>query len=193
MTDEHLVLELVVRARGGDVEAVGALYDHYAERVFRFVLVRLSRRQDAEDVSQRVFLQMIQALPRYQSRGTPFGAWLFRIARNAVIDHQRTHHAHEPLEAVSDTASGQRGPEQMAITSSEMDRVADALAQLTDEQREVITLRFFAELSPGEIAAMLGRRQGAIRATQFRALQALRQQLSPSDDTASAIPQEAAE
>lgn len=193
MNDEHLVPELVARARGGDVEAVGALYDHYADRVFRFVRSRLSRQQDAEDVSQRVFLQMIQALPRYQSRGTPFGAWLFRIARNAVIDHQRTHRQHEPLDAATDTASGQRGPEEMAMTSSEMDRVGAALAQLTDEQREVITLRFVAELSPGEIAAVLGRRQGAIRATQFRALQALRRLLSPSGETAGALPREATE
>jgi RNA polymerase sigma-70 factor (ECF subfamily) len=189
MTDEHLVPQLVVRARGGDVEAVGALYDHYAERVFRFVRFRLSSQQDAEDVSQRVFLQMIQALPRYQSRGIPFGAWLFRIARNAVIDHQRTRRAHEPLEAVADTASGERSLEEIAITSSEIDRVTAALAELTDEQREVITLRFFAELSPGEIAAVLGRREGAIRGTQFRGLQALRRQLAQSASSDSAIPQ----
>ncbi len=193
MTDEHAIEQLVARAHVGDVDAVGALYDHYAERVFRFVRFRVRTEQDAEDVSQRVFLQMIQALPRYQSRGTPFGAWLFRIARNAVIDHQRTHRADEPLEAIADTASGGRGPEELAITASEMDRVAAALAQMTDEQREVITLRFVAELSPGEIAAMLGRREGAIRGTQFRALQALRRQLTQSDEIARAIPQEAAE
>jgi len=193
MTDEHLVPELVARAQGGDVEAVGALYDHYAERVFRFVRFRLSSPQDAEDVSQRVFLQMIRALPRYQGRGAPFGAWLFRIARNAVIDSRRTHHAHEPLEAAADTASGERGPEQIAITTSEMDRVGAAIAQLTDEQQEVIHLRFVAELSPREIAAVLGRREGAIRGTQFRALRALRLQLAQPASSDSAIPQRASD
>jgi RNA polymerase sigma factor, sigma-70 family len=178
MTDEHDIQRLVARARSGDVAAMGALYDHYAERVFRFVRFRLGIAEDAEDVAQRVFVHMIEALPRYQTRGTPFGAWLFRIARNAVIDHQRTRRAHEPLEAFGEAPSKARGPEELVITSTEMERVTGALAQLTEEQREVIAYRFFAELSPREISTVLGRREGAIRATQFRALGALRRILA---------------
>jgi RNA polymerase sigma-70 factor (ECF subfamily) len=187
MTDEHLVTRLVARAQAGDVEAVGALYDHYVERIFRFVRFRLGNQLDAEDVSQRVFLQMIEALPRYRSRGIPFGGWLFRVARNAVIDHGRTHRLHEPLEGMADMDSGQRSPEELAITAAEMQRVASALGALTDDQREVITLRFMAELSPAEIAAVLGRRQGAIRATQFRALQNLRELLGDDEPGGAAL------
>jgi RNA polymerase sigma-70 factor, ECF subfamily len=193
MTDEHLVPDLVARAQSGDRQAAGALYDHYADRVFRFVRARLSNQQDAEDVTQRVFLQMIQALPRYERRGTPFGAWLFRIARNAVIDHQRVQRTHEPIDELAETASGQRGPEETAIARAEIDRVAAAMERLTDEQREVITLRFFADLSSHEVAAVLGRRDGAIRATQFRAVQALRRQLGGDDGMPAAILHGAAE
>jgi RNA polymerase sigma-70 factor (ECF subfamily) len=189
MTDDDSVRQLVASAQGGDVQAMGALYDHYVERVFRFVRFRLGSHLDAEDVSQRVFLQMIEALPRYHSRGAPFGAWLFRIARNAVIDHRRTHRIHEPLEAVVDSASAERGPEEATITAAEMERVAAALNHLTDDQREVITLRFVAGLSHGEIAAVLGRREGAVRATQFRALHALRQQLDDGARVDAALPQ----
>lgn len=178
MTDEHDVQRLVARARHGDVGAMGALHDHYAERVFRFVRFRLGSPQDAEDMAQRVFLRMIEALPRYESRGTPFGAWLFRIARNAVIDHQRTRRSHEPLDAAGDATSMARGPEELAITASEMERVTAALAQLTEEQREVIVYRFFAELSPREISIVVGSREGAVRAMQFRALGALRRHLA---------------
>lgn len=178
MTDEHDIQQLVARARSGDAGAMGVLYELYAERVFRFVRFRIGIAEDAEDVTQRVFLRMIEALPRYETRGTPFGAWLFRIARNAVIDHQRTRRSQEPLETVDEVPSTARGPEEMAITASEMERVAAALAQLTEDQREVIAYRFFAELSPREISKVLGSREGAIRATQFRALGALRRHLA---------------
>lgn len=180
MSDEQLVAQLVARAQANDADAVGALYDHYVDQVFRFVRLRLRNQLDAEDVTQRVFLHMIEALPRYQPRGTPFAAWLFRIARNAVIDHVRTHRVHDPIEVVTDRASGGPSPEETAVTSAEMRRVAVALRLLTDEQREVIGLRFGAGLSHAEIAAVLHRREGAIRGTQFRALQALRRLL---DDT----------
>lgn len=184
MSDERDIAPLVARAQRADAEAVGALYDHYLDRVFRFVRFRLGSRLDAEDVTQRVFLHMIEALPRYRVRGTPFGAWLFRIARNAVIDHQRTHRAHDALEAVADAASGEPSPEDRAIISTEMQRVAGVLEELTEDQREVISLRYWAGLSHAEIAALLGRREGAIRAIQFRALQALRQRLDESPRTA---------
>jgi RNA polymerase sigma-70 factor, ECF subfamily len=177
MSDERLVAQLVARAQESDAEAVGALYDRYVDQVFRFVRLRLRNRLDAEDVTQRVFLHMIEALPRYQARGTPFAAWLFRIARNAVIDHVRTHRPHDPIEVVTDRASAGPSPEETAVTSAEMRRVAVALGHLTDDQREVISLRFGAGLSHAEIAAVLGRREGAVRGTQFRALQALRRLL----------------
>jgi RNA polymerase sigma-70 factor (ECF subfamily) len=177
MSDEELDAELVARAQAGDASAVAALYDRFADPVFRFVRFRVGNAHDAEDLAQRVFLLMIQALPRYQSRGTPFGAWLFRIARNAIIDHARTQRSTEPLEAAAEVGTVERGPEQQAITASEMDRVTAALARLTDDQREVVALRFFAQLSPAEIARVMGRREGTIRATQFRALAALRRLL----------------
>jgi RNA polymerase sigma-70 factor (ECF subfamily) len=183
MTDEHSISELVERAQGGDSAAMAAIFDHFADPIFRFVRFRMGNPQDAEDVSQRVFLQMIEALPRYERRGKPFRAWLFRIARNAIIDHARTHHASEPLDAIRERASHDRGPEAHAMMSAEMEQVASALAYLPDDQREVIGLRFVAELSPTEIAAVLGRRAGTVRATQFRALAALRRRLEPAADT----------
>ena len=157
---------------------MGALYDHYAVRVFRFVRFRVGIAEDAEDIVQRVFIRMIEALPRYRSRGAPFGAWLFRIARNATIDHQRARRLHEPLDAVAEAPALVRGPEELAITASEMDRVVGAMALLTYEQREVIAYRFFAELTPREISKVMGSREGAVRATQFRALGALRRHLA---------------
>jgi RNA polymerase sigma-70 factor (ECF subfamily) len=176
--DEDDVRQLVDRAKNGDHLAVGALYDRYADRLYRFARFRMPDPRDAEDLVQRVFLKMIEALPRYQSRGTPFGAWLFRIARNAVIDQHRTRRINEPLEAAEHEATTTRGPEELAVTATEMDALADAMNQLTDSQRDVIAYRFFAGLSPRETAKVMGKREGSIRTLQFRALLALRRRLS---------------
>jgi RNA polymerase sigma-70 factor (ECF subfamily) len=86
---EQEVDALVERAKAGDRAALGALYDRLADRVYRFAFFRVGRRADAEDLVQRIFLKMIESLPRYQSRGIPFEAWFFRLARNTVIDHLR--------------------------------------------------------------------------------------------------------
>jgi RNA polymerase sigma-70 factor (ECF subfamily) len=180
--DEYDVRQLVDRAKNGDHLAVGALYDRYADRLYRFARFRMPDPRDAEDLVQRVFLKMIEALPRYQHRGTPFGAWLFRIARNAVIDQHRTQRVNEPLDAAEHEASTTRGPEELAVMATEVDALAAAMHQLTDAQRDVIAYRFFAGLSPRETGRVMGKREGSIRTLQFRALHVLRRHLS--DDPA---------
>lgn len=186
MTDnDHSEIDrLVERARAGDPGAFGELYDHYAAPVYRFVLLRVGNAHDAEDLMQRVFMKMIEALPRYQSRGTPFGAWVFRIARNAVIDHARTRRSHDPIGEVDGQLTS--SAEQRDPASVVPDRMAleAALRTLTRDQRDVIAYRFFAGLTPPEIASVMRKREGSVRALQFRALGALRRRLdgSPVDD-----------
>jgi RNA polymerase sigma-70 factor, ECF subfamily len=90
----------------GDTEAVGRLYDALVDPVYRYVAVRLRRREDAEDVTQLVFERIVAALPRYRHNGRPFAAWAFRIARNAVIDHQRRLRPTEPLGVIAEPHDG---------------------------------------------------------------------------------------
>jgi RNA polymerase sigma-70 factor, ECF subfamily len=116
-------------------------------------------------------------LPRYESRGIPFGGWLFRLARNAVIDHVRTRHDHAELDSIIEWTHGDAGPDEIAVVRQELDAVGAALAGLTDEQRETITLRFFAGLSARETAEAMGKQEGTVRGLQFRAIAALRRQL----------------
>lgn len=175
---DHDVPELVARAQRGDHTAFAALHDRFAARLYRFVRFRVGDASDAEDVVQRVFLKVIEALPRYEERGAPFAAWLFRLARNTVIDHVRTRHIAEPLESQLARPASGRGPEELAIAADELDALAVALGQLTQEQRDVIAYRFFAGLSPAEIGLIMGKREGTIRALQFRALGALRRELA---------------
>ncbi|HEY8921116.1 MAG TPA: sigma-70 family RNA polymerase sigma factor [Candidatus Limnocylindria bacterium] len=169
---------LVERARAGDQAAIGAIYDRLAGRVYRFALFRVGSRADAEDLMQRIFLKMIESLPRYQPRGVPFEAWFFRLARNTVIDHLRARRRLQPLETIAEVDSTRPGPEESAELAMEFRRLETALEDLTPVQQEVIGYRFMAGLSAREIGLIIGKREGSVRALQFRALQALRRSLT---------------
>jgi RNA polymerase sigma-70 factor (ECF subfamily) len=178
MTLDDAALErLVEEARSGDSWAFGRLFDHFHEPIYRYIASRIQRPSDAEDLTQLVFVKALEALPRYEARGVPFGGWLFRLARNAVIDFVRTRHEHSELDTIVEQAGGDAGPDQVAVTREEIDAVAVALAALTEEQREAIALRFFAGLSAREAAEAMGRQEGTVRGLQFRAIAALRRQL----------------
>jgi RNA polymerase sigma-70 factor (ECF subfamily) len=175
--DDAAIERLVAEAQGGDAWAFGALFDHYHEPVYRYVVSRVHRPTDAEDLTQLVFVKALEALPRYEARGIPFGGWLFRLARNTVIDFVRTRHEHSELDMVRERMTGDAGPDDVAATREQLDEVAAALETLTDEQREAIALRFFAGLSAREAAEAMGKQEGTVRGLQFRAIAALRRQL----------------
>ena len=98
--DDAAIEGLVAAAKAGDAEAYGRIFDHYHEAVHRYIAARVRRPSDAEDLAQLVFVKALEALPRYEQRGVPFGGWLFRLARNVVIDHLRTSREHVELDAL---------------------------------------------------------------------------------------------
>jgi RNA polymerase sigma-70 factor, ECF subfamily len=175
--DEETLDRLVAEAQRGDPEAFGRIFDAYVGPIHRFIASRVNRPSDAEDLTQLVFVKALEALPRYEARGIPFGGWLFRLARNAIIDQVRTRRDHLSLVAAVTRETEDAGPEAMAALRDDLERVARALIELTDDQREVIELRFFAGLSVHETADAMGRQDGTVRGLQFRALAALRRSL----------------
>ena len=186
--DDGAIERLVGAARQGDPEAFGALFDHFYGPVYRYVVARVGRPSDAEDLAQLVFVKALEALPRYESRGVPFGGWLFRLARNVVIDHIRTRRDHATLDLIAERPGIEDGPDDLAVHRQELDSVAVALRRLTPEQREAIELRFFAGLSAKEAAEAMGRQEGTIRGLQFRAIAALRRELGIADPAAALPP-----
>jgi RNA polymerase sigma-70 factor, ECF subfamily len=175
--DEETLDRLVAEAKGGDPEAFGRIFDAYVGPLYRFIVSRVNNPSDAEDLTQLVFVKALEALPRYEARGIPFGGWLFRLARNAIIDQIRTRRDHLSLVTATTRETEDAGPEAMATLRDDLDRVARAMTALTDDQREVIELRFFAGLSVLEAAVAMGRQEGTIRGLQFRAIASLRRAL----------------
>jgi RNA polymerase sigma-70 factor, ECF subfamily len=180
--DDEAVERLVAAAKAGDPEAFGSLFDAYYGPVYRYVASRVGRPSDAEDLAQLVFVKVLESLPRYEQRGVPFGGWLFRLARNVVIDHVRTRREHVTLDVIVEKSSGDQGPDELAVLRQEMDSIAHALRRLTPEQREAVELRFFAGLSAKEAAEAMGRQEGTVRGLQFRAIAALRRELGIAPD-----------
>jgi len=170
--------ELAAAAAHGDAEAVGRLYDALVEPIYRYVVVRVHRREDAEDLTQVVFERIVASLPRYRPRGKPFEAWAFRIARNAVIDHFRRERNHQPLDEEDHLVRGDAGPEALSLRGEELRELRDAIGFLTTDQQEALALRFAAGLSAEEAAQVMGRRAGTVRGLTHRAICSLRRHLS---------------
>ena len=166
-----------MQAKRGDPEAFGRIFNEYAVPLHRFIASRVNNPSDAEDLTQLVFVKALEALPRYEVRGIPFGGWLFRLARNAIIDQIRTRRDHLSLVTATTRETDEAGPEAVAVLREDLQRVARAMSDLTDDQREVIELRFFAGLSVLEAAVAMGRQEGTIRGLQFRAIASLRRSL----------------
>lgn len=170
--------QLVLQAQAGNSEAFGQLYDAYMERIYRFVYFRVEDQQTAEDITSQVFLKAWSNLDRFQFSRTPYLAWLYTIAHNAVIDHYRTRKVTTALDDVQLSQPDHSEAVESEIDMTvEMQSVKAALQTLTDDQQKVLTLKFIDGMSNNEIARQLGKREGAIRALQMRGLQALAKQL----------------
>lgn len=172
-SDPDLPRQLVKRAQEGDSEAFGLLYEGYMERIYRYVYFRVTDELTAEDLTAQVFCKAWENLHRYKPTGAPFGAWLYTIARNAVIDHYRTRKETVSLEDVTYLTSEGPAPDEQTELKFEVETLSEALQVLTDEQQQVLLLKFIGGLSTDEIADQLGKRPGAVRALQMRGLQAL--------------------
>jgi RNA polymerase sigma-70 factor (ECF subfamily) len=170
-TDE---LKLVSLSQQGDAEAFTRLYACYVERITRYVYFRVTDHELAEDITSRIFLKMLEKLDTYQVRQLPIGAWLYRMAHNAIIDHYRTKKTFISLEDVHPAEVRQEdGIEEKLDLQIKSQQLRAALQVLTKEQQRVLILKFIDGLSTQEIARQLGKRQGAVRGLQMRALRRL--------------------
>ena len=166
--DERTVVE---QAKSGDHEALSTLYTFYFPRVYRYVAGRVRSTQDAEDVTEVVFLRMVANLKRYEWRGLPFGAWLFRIARNEVISHARRQRRRGVPAQLPETMPDERQDHVAAYElQATIQVVREATAKLPPAQRDVISLRFGAGLTVAETAFALGKTENNVKVLQHKAI-----------------------
>lgn len=169
---------LAERAKAGDAEAFGALYDRYVDAVYRYAYYRVRNEADAEDVTSEVFFKALRAMSRYEPR-QPFLAWLYRIARNTIIDRVRRQRPQVSFEDALEHPDGDRvvDPDAGLERLSDSQALRDAIGRLTPLQQDVIILRYLEGLETKEIGRIVGRRDGTVRGIEFRALGALRELL----------------
>jgi RNA polymerase sigma-70 factor (ECF subfamily) len=163
--------DLIARATH-DPQAFALLYRQYLNPVYRYCYHRLGSKEAAEDVTSQVFAKALAALPAYRGE-RPFRSWLFAIAHNAIVDAHRMRRHHQPLDGAAEVLDPTASPEDLALAAERDRAVQTLLAALTPDQARVIELRLVG-LTEVEIAGVLDRRPGAIRALQFRALIRLR-------------------
>jgi RNA polymerase sigma-70 factor (ECF subfamily) len=161
---------LVVRARHGDADAFGRLYQLHLDRIYRYVYYRVGSSNEAEDLTEHVFLKAWEAIGRYESRGLPFAAWLYRMAHNAVIDHYRARRPTTSIDETFDLEDARQHPVASAEALFDRAELQVAIKRLNPDQQTVILLRFNEGLSHAEVGKILGKSEGAVRVIQHRAL-----------------------
>ena len=167
---------LVERAQGGDVDAIGELYDAHHQPIFRYVWSRVGDQQLAEDLTGEIFTRMVTGLSSYRPGDVPFRAWLYRIARNLIVDHHRSQkgRASMSLDTVENVSSGGGQPGPIVEQRLTLELIQTALSRIDPVQQEVIRLRFIAGLSLADVAQAVDKSVPAVKSLQHRGLAALR-------------------
>ncbi len=173
--DDRHIEKTIARASRGDVSAFGRLYDLHVDRVYAYARSRVRSVQDAEDITETVFMKAWEAIGSYDDRGLPFTAWLFRIARNVVIDrHRKSEREPEAVDlSAAATVPDSADTEARVLAGLDAELVREALRGLTEEQANVIVMRFMWDQSLRDVAEALGKTEGAVKALQHRAVRAL--------------------
>jgi len=174
---------LIGRAKRGDRAAVSDLYRRHVDAIYRYVHLRVGDPIVAEDLTAEVFLKALEGLGEYRYTGVPFVAWLYRIARARTVDHWRRTGRRQEVELPDEIAATGVNPEVIASARIERADLAATLRRLTGDQQQVIVLRFVEEMSLAQVATVVGKTVGAVKALQHRALASLARLMNEQEKT----------
>ncbi len=166
---------LLEQAIQGEASAFGLLYDKYQPRLYRFIYLKVSHREEAEDLTHQVFLSAWQNIKHFQDQGLPISSWLYHIARNKVIDYYRTKKFTTDIDSLPEDLFGnEQDPTAQAHAKFLLEKIALVLHELSPDQQDIILMRFVEELTNKEIARITGKNIGTVRVLQHRALRHLK-------------------
>jgi RNA polymerase sigma-70 factor, ECF subfamily len=157
-----------------DMDAFAELYRRYANRVFRYLLTYSNDTDVAADLTQQVFVQSLRAIPRYQDRGIPVAAWLFRIARNAATDDSRRQKRYVPWDDREQDSESASDPESEYLRQERVVRLKAAISRLPAWKQELLALRFAGDLTHREIGTVVGKKDATVQKQIRRILESLR-------------------
>jgi RNA polymerase sigma-70 factor, ECF subfamily len=172
---------LLERVQEYDPSALGEIYDQYASRIYNYIYYRLGDPHLAEDLTGTVFTKMLEAIQTSKSWNVSFSGWLYRIAHNLVVDYFRRQQQDRGAPLDERLVASDQDPVKTVERRLENARLREALSQLTEEQEQVVSLKFVEGLSNLEVARVMGKTEGAIKSLQFRALASLRRILEAEE------------
>ncbi len=179
MVERESIQQLVTRAQTGDRDALEQLYLEHFDRIYSYLHLTVGNRHDAEDLTTQTFLKMLESIGRFRWGAAPFSAWLFRIAHNLAMDHFRARRRWQPEEEVPEPPGMvESSAEEEAMRALSSESMLDLIEQLSDEQRQVLILKFVFDFSNEEAATVLDKTEGAVKSLQHRALASLQRHVA---------------
>ena len=173
------VRALVERAKQGDRDAFEQLYLLHFDRIYSYLQMSVGNKHDAEDLTNQTFVKMIESIGRFEWRTVPISAWLFRIAHNLAMDHFRSRKRWQPEEEPPEPPGAEeRSAEEEAFHAIGERSMLEMIEGLSEDQQQVLTLKFVFDFSNAEVGTILGKSEGAIKSLQHRALGSLQRQLA---------------
>jgi RNA polymerase sigma-70 factor (ECF subfamily) len=171
--------ELLTNALDFSESALSELYDRYEGKIYAYIYRRTSEPELAKDLTAQVFIKMLEAIRKQKAWTSSFSGWLYRIAHNVVIDYyrRRKHQNQVPIDEAPTLTATQHNPVQTAEQNMDAEQLRAAIQRLTDEQAQVVSLRFLEGYSIAEVATIMDKTEGSIKALQYRAVSSLRQLL----------------
>ena len=180
MISSQELIDVAEKAKLYEPEALAQLFDLYFEKLRRYVYYKTGNLEKAEDLAAEALTKGIEGIGNFKDRGGTIGAWLFGIARNLLARERETAGKAQLVELEDELpVEEEEQPERLVLVKLSNEELYDALSRLPDEQREVVLLRFMEGYDAKTVGEIMGRKPGAVRALQFRAIQALKEMFDP--------------
>ena len=172
---EAQIEQAIARCQSGDTAAFGELYDAPIKKIYEFIFYKTLHKETAEDLTSVAFTKALANINSFS--GGSFQAWLYRIARNTVIDHYRTRKQERDIDDVWDL-SGDDDIERDADARAKIEKVQEYLKELPAVERDIIVMRVWQDMTHAEIAEVLGKSEGAVKVAYSRAMKDLRKNVT---------------